>query len=123
VSKTDEDAWVERVLGFAFGEGDPEQALQRWRAAREDAVAALRQLKGAIGASKDPESTPARILVDAIIKNLTPVPDTLNAISELERYLQTDDIIGIAEQPNGYGIAVTLRASLLPPLRALRTGR
>ncbi len=83
-------------------------------------VSQLRRLKAAITASKDPESAPAIILVDAIVKNLTPEPGSMNAVKELERYVGTDDIIEVAESPNGFGIPVAIRSTLLPALGSLR---
>lgn len=95
-------------------------ALKAWQDARATAIDALRRLDGAIRAAEDPEADKASILLQAIIKNLSPAPTDARAVAELERYLKTDDIITEAEMPNGFGIEVTLRAPLLAALAGLR---
>lgn len=120
-------AWVGRVLGLQFsreeappGNIDLDIALQAWQTARTGVVTQLRGLSKEIDATGDPESVPAIILLQAIIKNLTPKPSTLRSVDELERYLTTDSIIEEAEGPNGLGIDVAIKAPLLPVLKTLR---
>lgn len=95
-------------------------ALKAWQEARATAIDALRRLDGAIRAAKDPEADKASILLQAIMKNLSPAPADARAVAELERYLSTDDIIVEAEMPNGFGIEVKLREPLLAALAGLR---
>jgi hypothetical protein len=120
-------AWVERALGVRLSTGDApagkidlDIALQAWQTARAGVVTQLRGLSKEIEATGDPESVPAIILVQAIVKNLTLKPSTPRSIDELERYLTTDSIIDEAEGPNGLGIDVAIKAPLLPILRTLR---
>ena len=109
--------WTARVLGVAFGnDSSGGGALAAWQRARADAVAQLRKLGRAIEAVDDPEATPAIILIEAIVKNLTPAPANRRAVAELNRYLSTDDIIAEAEMPNGFGRKVVLREPLLRAL-------
>jgi hypothetical protein len=115
--------WVQRVLGVTVSasatlpSGD---AMRAWQSARAAAVASLRALSVEIVKSEDPEARDAIVLVQAIIKNLTPEPASAQAVVELERYISTDEIIDDAEYPNPFGIDVQLRAPLLPVLATLR---
>jgi len=117
-------AWVQRVLGVGSGDGSPSPdapvvGLVAWKAARSAAIGQLKRLEGAIAAMKHPRGTQAIILVKAIQANLTASPDSARSVGELKRYLQTDDIIAEAEQPNGFGIKVELRKPLLDALSTL----
>lgn len=95
-------------------------ALADWQARRTPVVESLKRLENAIRAMRDPEGDAAIVLVRAIQANLSPAPATLQAVAELERYLDTDDIIAEAEAPNGFGIPIRIRAPLRPALAALR---
>jgi len=95
-------------------------ALAAWQAERATVVAALKQLETAIRGMRDPEGDAAIILVKAIQANLTVAPSTPQAVSELDRYLRTDDILDEAEGPNGFGIAIRIREPLLKALAGLR---
>jgi hypothetical protein len=97
-------------------------ALAAWQEARKKAVEQLGALGKAISASKHPRTTDALIELQAIAKNLTPKPDSLRGVKELERYLQTDRIIDDAESPNPFGMTVALRAPLLTALEELKPG-
>jgi len=110
--------WVAEGGGDADSRGD---ALAAWTAERAKVVAALKLLEMSIRRMRDPEGDAAIILVKAIAANLTPAPSTVQAVAELERYLNTDDIIGEAEEPNGFGIDIRIRDPLLPALAALRS--
>jgi hypothetical protein len=117
--------WVERVLGVRFppavqSAGASGAAMKVWQAERAKAVASLRALATEIVKSRDPEAQDAVLLLQAIVKNLTPIPDSLRSVAELERYLAEDDIIDDAEEPNPFGIDLKLRAPLLPALAGLR---
>ena len=64
----------------------------------------LQALEGHIRAMNDPDGDGAIILVKAIQANLTPRPETAEAVAELERYIETDQIITDAEGPElGFG--------------------
>ena len=128
--------WVTRVLGFSFSAGpgaaesppmetDPSDTaapngMAVWKAARAKAISALQALESAIRDMKDPESDAAIILLRAIRANLTVEPATSRQVDELERYIMTDDIIEEAQDPNGFGFEVELRAPLLAALEGLR---
>jgi hypothetical protein len=131
-------AWVERVLGVAVaragGSGgtpreapptatarpDPAHALAGWRTARATALDTLRALEAAVRRMDVPERDAAVILLRAIQANLTEAPTTPQQVAELQRYIETDDIVAEAEDPNGFGIAVDLRRPLLAALAGLR---
>ena len=112
-------AWVARVLGVSVPAATASPALAAWRAARAAAIATLRALESAIRAMEVPQRDPAIILVRAIAANLTESPVTPAQQAALRRYLETDDIIAEAEDPNGFGITVRLRAPLLAALAGL----
>jgi hypothetical protein len=122
-------AWVERVLGFKFAAKaadapaplDPTAALKKWSAARSKVVSDLVTLGKAIAKSNDPERAEAIILLQAIGKNLTAEPKSLQSVNELERYLTSDTIVEDAERPNGYRVKIAIRRPLLAALAALRS--
>ena len=95
-------------------------ALEKWKAARSEVTQALHALAKAIIGAKDPEAKEAIILIKAIGANLTESPDTLQKVSELERYLVTDDIIEEAEMENGFGIEINIREPLMSVLEELK---
>src|SRR5215467_5309177 len=108
--------WMMRVLGYASPErvGGVTGAIRGWQARRDEVVVQLRKLGRAIRAVEDPEADAAIVLIEAIVKNLTPGPETAAQVSELQRYLTTDPIIDEAESLNGFGLTITIRAPLLP---------
>ncbi len=115
-------AWVERVLGVRVATaGAPAgAAMKLWQEKRAATIAALKLLQDQIVTSEDPEAPRATILIQAIIKNLTPEPATLQSVIELERYVTEDDIIQDVERPNPFGVDVQVRAALLPAITQLR---
>ncbi len=123
--KADQEDWVRRVLGCDVGAaakgapGELKAAQEKWARSRADVVGTLNGLESAIRAMKDPLGDQAIILVKAISANLTAAPDTKKSVAELRRYIETDDIIGEAELPNGFGIKVDIRAPLAEALAAL----
>jgi hypothetical protein len=88
--------------------------LRAWTAARGDAVTKLKALAGEIAASKDHDAGPAIILVNAIIKNLTAAPTTLQQVVALEDYLTKDEVVADA------CIAHNIRDPLLSALAACK---
>ena len=114
-------AWTERVLGVVVGGRGSGTLpdLSGWRAARATAIASLTALEAAVRGMDVPERGEAIILLRAIRANLTAEPATPQQVAELRRYIATDDIIAEAEDPNGFGIEVNLRAPLLAALDGL----
>jgi len=101
---------------------DSTAAMAVWQKARAAAIDQLRGLGAAIKAAKDPEADQALIVLEAIVKNLTETPATAQMVKELERYIETDDIVTEAELPNPFGPALSLRAPLLEALAPLKAG-
>ncbi|MGH7041772.1 MAG: hypothetical protein ACREFY_06540 [Acetobacteraceae bacterium] len=97
----------------------PADALAEWQAARATAMTSLRTLEAAVRQMDVPERDRAVILLRAIQANLTEAPATPRQVAELQRYIETDDIIAEAEDPNGFGITVALRRPLLAALAGL----
>lgn len=138
-------AWLQRVLGvtaapsipardsgMAGGAGTgptvspskrPGDALAGWQAARAAAMTSLRALEAAVRKMDVPERDRAVILLRAIQANLTEAPTTPRQVAELQRYIETDDIVAEAEDPNGFGITVALRQPLLAAIAALRAAQ
>lgn len=114
-------AWVQRVLGIVVGVATPAAGMEAWRSARSSALASLKALEGAFRAMDEPEVDSAIILLRAIASNLTERPETRRQVDELRRYINTDDIIDDAEEPNGFGITVSLREPLLAALDQLQS--
>lgn len=98
----------------------PADALAGWQAARATAMTSLRTLEAAVRRMDVPERDRAVILLRAIQANLTEAPTTPRQVAELQRYIETDDIVAEAEDPNGFGITVALRQPLLAALAGLR---
>jgi hypothetical protein len=99
----------------------PQSALTAWRDARATAIAQLRVLGTAIKAAQDPEADQALIILEAVCKNLTENPVGAAKLQELERYLQTDEVVAQAESPNPFDVAINLRAPLLAALASLKS--
>lgn len=95
-------------------------AIPAWQAARASVVEQLKKLGTAIASTKDPEARHAIIMLQAIIKNLTPEPGSQQSVLELERYLTTDDIIDDVESPNPFGLPISVREPLLGALAPLK---
>ena len=96
------------------------RGMAEWQAARATALATLKALEAEVRQMEVEEGPEAVILLRAIQANLTAQPETPQQVAELQRYLETDDIIAEAEEPNGFGITVSLRAPLLAALAGLR---
>jgi hypothetical protein len=80
----------------------------------------LKQLEAAYRGFEHPDSDEGIILLRAIQANLTAEPATTRQVDELESYVTSDDIFVEAEEPNGFGITVTLREPLLAAIASLR---
>ena len=96
------------------------EGMRTWQAARESAVNQLRKLGAAIVATQDPDARAALVRLQAVTKNLTPAPSTPQSVTELQRYLETDDVFPDLESSNPFGLDLTLRAPLLSALAALK---
>jgi hypothetical protein len=122
-------AWAARVLSLALdeaqgtaasetvtnasGRSEYASALADWEFARAKAVRQLQNLAAAIKASGHSKADNAVIQVLAVVKNLTPQPKTSAELRELEEYLYNDEIANAVERPNGFGVKVRFRLSLL----------
>ena len=94
--------------------------LSAWVQARGEAVTQLRSVSKAVADTKDPDATRVLIVLESIVKNLTPRPTTQQSVDELERYLTTDDVITAAEEvPARFG-ELKLQQPLLNALAALQ---
>jgi hypothetical protein len=115
---------LERIRGLLTAPAAPAGlapgALAAWQAARDQVVAEIRKAAAAIAATRDPYARGAIIELQAVIKNLTPKPDTPQAVAELERYLQTDPVVtGVEDLPAAVA-TVRVRQPLLGALAALK---
>jgi hypothetical protein len=113
-----QDAWVARVLGVApagAAAGAP-GGMAGWTARRSEVMASLRQIAGEIAAAKHPSSAKAIIEIQAVIKNLTAEPATPQQVAELQRYLETDQVVADVSE-----LADDIRTPLLGALRALES--
>jgi hypothetical protein len=103
------------------GQGEtPADGLAVWQAAREDAIGQLRRAAAAIAANKNDYARAAILEIQSIIKNLTPRPDTPQAVAELESYLRYDDVVNDAEQLPSSVATLKIREPLLAALGALK---
>src|SRR6478609_6552708 len=82
----------EVVTAFAStDEGQPN--LAAWKAAREAAIAQLREVAQEVAAANHEDSAAALIELKAVIANLTAEPTTPQQVTDLERYLGEDDVV------------------------------
>lgn len=91
--------------------------LQAWAQARQDAIAVLKGVAREIAELKDPESAQAVLQISAVVKNLTAEPRTLAQVSQLVRYLGTDDVVSDVSD-----LADDIRTPLLKALSQLHRG-
>ena len=116
-----------RVGRGAPGEGTAEDrapagleaARAAWRTGRAEAVGQLTKVRDAIKAIKYEDSPKAVILLESIMKNLTPEPADLQAVEELRRYLATDEVIDRAHALTAFGVIINFRERLLAVLATL----
>ena len=71
----------------------PGDALADWQARRNTAVASLKAVATKIAAAKHASSTKAIIEIQAVIKNLTAAPSTIQQVSALQTWLNTDEVV------------------------------
>ncbi len=92
---------------------EPKIALQRYAKARGQVLGQLDLLAKAVQASKHAKMDEALIEIRGVRANLSANPDTLRAAREVERYLESDDVVADLDGPNPYGIDVGLQKTLL----------
>ena len=105
--------------GAAAG-GGLNAALAKWSAARATVIGQLDKLNAALQAEKHPDAAEAIIELRAIRANLTAKPDTAQTVAELERYLETDDVVADADESNRFGIEVNIQVPLLEALDEIK---
>lgn len=124
---------IEALLeGDASGDGAPPDAdatamagvatppaadpTAEWRSRRAAAVSSLKTVAASIAGAKHASSAKAIIEIQAVMKNLTAEPATLQQVTELQRYLATDDVVADVSE-----LAQDIRTPLLQALSQLRT--
>jgi hypothetical protein len=127
-----QDEWVARVLdirvgGRAAGRRKPAgppppepTGLALWQRTRSEALTSLKALEHVIRATDDPDRDEAIILLRAVQANLREVPATMQQVDELQKYIDADDVVAAAEQPNDFGVTVDLTGPLRLALASLR---
>jgi hypothetical protein len=98
---------------------DTAAALSEYQRARALVIARLEKLGRAVNASPHPLAAKAYFEIRSVQSNLTAKPDTSQAAAELERYLETDDVVADVDGPNPFGIDVALQETLMDPVYAL----
>ena len=101
------------------GEIDLPAALANYQAARATVLVQLERLAAAVKSSGHARADKALMEIKAVQANLTAKPDKLNTAQELEKYLETDDVVADVDGPNPYGIAVDLQQTILPAVYEL----
>ncbi|RZL11200.1 MAG: hypothetical protein EOP40_03585 [Rubrivivax sp.] len=92
---------------------EPKIALQRYAKARGQVLGQLDLLAKAVQASRHEKMDEALIEIRGVRANLSANPDTLRTAREVERYLESDDVVADLDGPNPYGIDVGLQKTLL----------
>ena len=78
------------ATGAAAPAGD---ALADWQAARATALASLKAVATRIGAAKHASSGKAILEINAVMKNISAAPSSLQQVTELQHYLGSDDVV------------------------------
>ena len=68
-------------------------AAEAWRTRRATAVSSLKAMAAQIASAKHGSSARAILEIQAVMKNLTAEPKTLQQVSELQRWLGTDEVV------------------------------
>jgi hypothetical protein len=68
-------------------------ALALWKARREAAVNTLKDVARQIAAARHPSSAKAIVEIQAVVKNLTAEPRSLQQVRELQTWLAKDDVV------------------------------
>jgi len=88
--------------------------LAGWKAARNASITSLKAVAGKIAAAKHASSAPAIIELQAVIKNLTAEPSTLQQVTELQKWLGDDEVVADVCE-----LAEDVRTPLLASLKHL----
>lgn len=97
------------------------EAVAGWQAARVQIVNAIRKVATVVAKTKDEEAGKVAVMLEGIVKNLTPNPASPEQVTDLERYLREDKIVAAAEQvPAAIG-ALRIREPLLEALQQLKS--
>ena len=67
--------------------------MAEWQKKRTAAVAALKSVATKIASAKHASSAKAIMEIQAVMKNLTAEPTTLQQVTELQKYLGSDDVV------------------------------
>ncbi|MCE9657558.1 MAG: hypothetical protein K8R60_03295 [Burkholderiales bacterium] len=92
------------------------RAMDDWKARRAKAVASLKDVAGKIAASKHASATKAILEIQAVMKNITAEPATLQQVNELRKWLSSDDVVNDVCE-----LAEDVRTPLLIPLERMRS--
>ena len=68
-------------------------AMADWQAARAAALASLKAVATRIGAAKHASSGKAILEINAVMKNISAAPSSLQQVTELQHYLGSDDVV------------------------------
>lgn len=98
------------------GRGDSQaQAMAVWKTRRAAAVTSLKTVATQVASAKHASSAKAIVELQAVIKNLTEAPSTVQQVKDLERWLKDDDVVtDVCE------LADDIRTPLLNALGELR---
>lgn len=96
----DADKVLDAVEGLLKkgGEGSEDgggkvKAMEEWKARRAAAVTSLKAVATKVAGAKHANSAKAIVELQAVIKNLTEEPATLQQVNELQRWLTNDDVV------------------------------
>lgn len=89
-------------------------AMTDWKARRAAAVTSLKAVAGKIAGAKHASSTKAILEIQAVIKNLTAEPATLQQVTDLRKWLGTDDVVNDVCE-----LAEDVRTPLMVPLERM----
>ena len=88
--------------------------MSDWKTRRAAVVDSLKSVAGKIAAAKHANSTKAILEIQAVMKNITAEPATLQQVTELRRWLSTDDVVNDVCE-----LAADVRTPLLVPLERM----
>jgi hypothetical protein len=97
------------------GGADAGKALDAWKASRAKAVTSLKAVATQVAGAKHASSAKAILELQAVIKNLTEAPSTVQQVQDLERWLKDDDVVADVCE-----LAEDIRTPLLGALGKLR---
>lgn len=107
------DALLKKGGGSSAGK---DEAMDLWKTRRAAAVTSLKTVATRVATAKHASSGKAIIELQAVIKNLTAEPATLQQVNELQRWLADDDVVtDVCE------LAEDIRTPLLGALTQLRS--